>query len=367
MIMFGSKCLPADTLHGLMVFGVSFFAGITFLQIIILVVQKIVLENLNYRRALLRDHYLSLMQEAVSNGNFDIRKPHSKAEYEVFADVCIQLIPGYSSGQVEFIQSMVRQFGIPEYFTASFVNSRLWTRKYQIIEKLGFLKLPELGATYRETLELNNENRLVISKLVWALSLICREPDLSVILKSLSAPDFMSAKFNEYIFCNAIESFKGRGETEQLMDYFRAIMDDENISSLLKRDFIQACGVAGIAEAEGLIVHCARRFGTRSEMRIACIRAIQGTGGEALDRMVVAGLHDADWRVRAVAAKDVQKCSPRIIPFLESALGDQNYYVRLNAALSLAKKGEAGLAVLRTMSLSNDRFIRDVSKYVLTS
>lgn len=367
MVPVTTTFFPSGVLHDILVLGIKFFAVITTIQIVVMIVHKLVLELRNRRRMLLKTDYLSQMYRSFRQEDVSIRRPRTMIEHEALADVCIYLMSRSLPEQVARIQQTVRRFGIPRLFVVRFARSRSWITRYRTIEKLGFLRLPELGATYRTVLESKKESRQVHSKVVWALSLICREDDLPIILESISAPDFMSAKFNEYIFCNIIGAFRGRGEAEALLDRFARIMEDEGVPLLLKRDFIQACGESCFGAAEGLILRCAERFGGSPEMRIACVRAIQGTGGEMLEEMVIAGLKDTDWRVRAVAAKDVEKCSDAIMAFLDLALGDPNYYVRLNAALSLACRGETGLALLRAKSQSSDRFIRDISQYVLAA
>jgi HEAT repeat protein len=98
---------------------------------------------------------------------------------------------------------------------------------------------------------------------------------------------------------------------------------------------------------------------------MACIRTLGQIGDERLEELMRRCLADADWRVRAVAAKDVRKCSDDIIPALRQVLCDSSYYVRLNAAMSLANKGEAGRAVLRECVQSDDKFGYDMASYAL--
>jgi HEAT repeat protein len=81
--------------------------------------------------------------------------------------------------------------------------------------------------------------------------------------------------------------------------------------------------------------------------------------------MIAEGLRDSDWRVRAVAAKEAHICPEEIIEPLEKALYDPNYHVRINAAQALKQMGERGLTVLTRNTTSSDRFVRDVTHYVL--
>lgn len=354
-----------DLLRELLVFAIKVITVICLVQIVVMVVHKVLLERKERRMALLKSRYLSSMFLVLGKGEIDLARPKGADEFAALADVCIYLMANASEAESEVIRKTVRDFGIVGFYSEQLPRARFWITRYKLVEKLGFLKLPELAPLFRSIIVSEQEDRQVVGKATWALSLICSEKDLPQILARVSLPDFMSAKFNEHVFVNIISSFRVKGEKERLLELFSELLTGEKMPLLVKRDFIEACGNAGLCEAQPLIISCAREFGSSPEMRIACLRSLQKLGGDMLDAVVLAGLRDEDWRVRAVAAKSVEKCSEAVIPPLELALGDQSYYVRLNAALSLAQKGEAGRAALDRQTQSRDRFVREVSRYVM--
>lgn len=354
-----------DFLRELLIFSIKAIVAICILQVTVMIVHKILLERRERRMALLKSRYLSGMYRVFATRRVEIERPKGAAELSAFTDVCIYLMADASRERADLIRDTVRVCGIAGYYSAQLPRARYWIARYKLIEKLGFLKLPELASLFRVIVESDQEDRQVIGKATWALSLISREEDLTQILARMSQPDFMSAKFNEHLFVNIIASFRDAGKKERLLELFRELLLGNVLPVLVKRDFVEACGNAGLIEARELIVFCWEQFARTPEMRISSLRSLQKLGGEELDRVVLDGLADEDWRVRAVAAKSVEKCTDAVVPPLEKALGDATYFVRLNAALSLSARGEAGRAALRRQVDSADRFVREVSRYVL--
>lgn len=354
-----------DLLRELLTIGIKLIIAICLIQVLVMIVHKILLEQKERRMALLKSRYLSAMYLILATKRPVLDPPENTEQFTALTDVCIYLMVNASHEELYLIRETVRRCGIAGFYSAQLPRARFWIARYKLTEKLGFLKLPELAPLFRTIIESDHEDRQVVGKATWALSLISTEEDLPEILARVSQPDFMSAKFNEHLFVNIIASFIANGEKERLLALFGEILAGGLVPLLVKRDFVEACGNAGLEEARPLIISCWENFGGSPEMRIASLRSLQKLGGDLLDGVVLEGLRDADWRVRAVAAKSVERCSDAVVIPLEQALGDQNYHVRLNAALSLASKGEQGRAALDRQSQSSDRFVREVSRYVM--
>ena len=359
--------LSSDAAHAVIRWGIRFFCALTLLQIIVLIIQKIVLERLIARRSKLKEQYVHMLKAAASSPTALVNSPSKRVEYEAFADAVVDVQTSLTPRQGEAVRQVIRQLDIPLFFVSTYSSSRSWVKKYRAVEWLGFMKLPELRDFYRKALDAKGENSYVTAKLIWSLSLIAQEEDVPLLAQRLATPGFMSAKFCEYVFCNIINAFKDRSDITTLIYSLEHLFSAEEVPLLLKRDIVQACGITSLKEAEGLIMTMLKTYGKAPEMRIAGIRALQGAGGRLLDQVVAAGLRDKDWRVRVAAAKDTSKCSSAVIALLAEVLGDENYHVRLNAAASLAAAGSDGIAILREKSLSSDRFIRDISKYMLAA
>lgn len=358
-----SVYLLSDLLRALLWSAIELIVVVLAVQLTVMIVHKVVLERRERRIALLKSRYLSGMYRSFAAGSSEVERPNTAEEISTLADICIYLLTDASPSETAIIVATLRRCGVAGYYCSRLSSARSWIKRYTLVEKLGFMRLPELASLFRSILQSEHEGHHVVGKAAWALSLVCRGEDLPPLLARMSQPNFMSAKFNEHLFVNVIASFRARGETKPLLRLFEEL--PAGVPLLVMRDFIEACGNAGLVEAEPLIASWGARYAHSPEMRIACLRSRQLLGGEGLDLVVLAALGDEDWRVRAVAAKTVDKCSDAVIPALEYALGDAQYHVRVNAAVSLSHKGEKGRAALKRQSGSTDRFVREVSRYVM--
>jgi len=331
---------------------------VTLLLFIVLIVHKIHVESQAQTLRMLKDRYTSSIKKSAR-----INKPARPIEFVALCEVVIDMMFKVNVTMVEQLRTIARGYGIVDYYRKS-LGSRSWVKRYRAVEKLGFLKLPECKPFYHSILE-REKDLHVISKTIWALSLISGEEDLPVINKFMVDPLFASSKYKAYIYTNIISAFRERGEEGVFLKFLSGFMEDETLSVLLKKDMIEACGDGGLHSAKETIITCFRRFHDIPEMRISCIRALERICAGDAHSLITEGLGDTDWRVRAVAAKDAYICPPDIIEPLEKALYDQNYHVRINAAQALKQMGEKGRAVLNRNTKSNDRFVRDVTNYVL--
>jgi hypothetical protein len=187
-----------------------------------------------------------------------------------------------------------------------------------------------------------------------------------------------SGKFNESLYGNMIRSMKRKGFAYELLEIVDETLRRENLPLPLRKDLIEACGSAKFAESVGSVIDGFERHQTIPEMRIACIRS-SGRIADSLiatDRasdvplvlvrdVVIPGLSDRDWRVRAVAAGVAVVCGSQAIPLLVKLLYDKVYYVRINAGKALAEIGIDGRNALLAEAASTDQFVRDTVHFVL--
>ena len=311
----------------------------------------------------LQDFYERALLQKLADSSFHIKIPHSKVEFDALAEVLSQMIAG-ASGEIEkLLKEYARELGVAEFYK-NMVGSRSWLKRFIAVEKLGLLKLPEMRAVFYHVLE-SEKDTGVLAKAVWAISFTLDEADLDVVNRVLDRPFFMSAKFAEYIYINIINAFRHRGMEARFVSYLKFIKDDKGISGALKRAIIEACGSAKLYSAKDIVMDYYRQFNQEPQMRITCLRALGELGGKDVLEAIRSGLNDADWRVRAVAAKSASICPEAIAGDLRACLYDSNYNVRLNAALSLSKLGDIGLSALEHEIDSDDRFVYDVTRFVL--
>ncbi|BEH10562.1 HEAT repeat domain-containing protein [Geobacter sulfurreducens subsp. ethanolicus] len=328
-----------------------------------LLFHKVHVERRTRRLAALKERYLEELTHKCYEPSLAIPKPTTALEYDALGAVFATMLVNVSGAMAASVRCFIRELGIDAYYRAR-VRSRSWVKRYVAVEKLGYFGFPELKPLFRSLLDTERDTR-IIPKLVWALSVIADRDDVPFINRVLKDPLFMSAKFNEYIYTNIIRAFRERDQEQELLELLTSLMDEEALPVILKRDIIQACGSEMFLIAKDLAADCFRRFHEVAEMRIACIRTLQRFSAVDMEVLLNECLRDADWRIRGVAAKSAHLYSAAVLGSLRQLLHDESYHVRINSALSLSRMGEAGLEVLVDATRSEDRFVRDVSQYVL--
>lgn len=340
------------------------FVFIFVIMFVVLIVHKLHVESYQRQLNRLQEMYAKLLAEKLSAPDVVIEKPQKDVEYEALSNAIIDMMAIGNLASISLLRIISRSLEL-DLYNQKRVLSRSWVERYRAVEKLGFLKLPELGPLFCSILN-NEKNILVRTKAIWSLSLVADVNVLDLINTFLVDPLSASSKFKEYIYSNIIKSFQEACNEDAFVHRLDQWEDNPQIPVLLKKDIISACGVAGLISAKESIKRYHKRFYDVPEMKIACIRALEKLGDSDMYEIIVSALHDEDWRVRAVAAKNAEVCSDKIVEALQSALRDKNYFVRINAAQALSKTGEKGKAVLTGLTMSDDNFARDMAHYMLS-
>lgn len=336
----------------------------TLVMVAVMIGHKLLVEHRERLAKRLRGRYLSFFLSHGIRPTPDQVRPTGRISCNSCADVAISLYSRVRRDESNRYREMLQGLGVIDRIRRDAV-ARSWIMRHKASEKLGFLLFPELAPFFRERLA-SEKDVNVRSKLIWALSRIAEPDDIPLINSFIDDTRFMSAKFNESIYCNIISAFRSRNEEDLCLDLLeRCIMNDE-LHPLLRRDIIEACGAAAFFAANHLITAAYYRLNSLPEMKITCLRALANIGGDTSGTMTRSCLTDQDWRVRAVAAKGVQeRHGSQTIQVLAELLGDQHYTVRLNAAVTLGTLGETGRVLLLQQADSSDRFARDVARFVL--
>lgn len=326
---------------------------------------KVYVEMRAKRLKRLRELYIAAISRKLVEPDVAIEKPEGTLQHEALGDVFIDMLASISGDMEARVKAFARDLGMDTYYAARAVSGS-WVRRLIAIEKLGFLKLQSMKGFFRSLLLGGERDTEILARTVLAFSFVADEEyDLRIINDILKNPLFRSSKFNEYVYTNIIKSFIRSKEDGTLLRFLDALTDDPSLPVMLKRDIIEACGSETFYQARDIIMKYFRRFQDTPEMKIACIRALGRIGGESVCKLMGSCLEDGDWRVRAVTAKNAYLCSEDIVEQLHESLHDENYFVRVNAALSLSKLGDRGLAALQEAARSSDRFTVDVSRYIL--
>jgi HEAT repeat protein len=134
---------------------------------------------------------------------------------------------------------------------------------------------------------------------------------------------------------------------------------------------IEALGDAGRPEALGLAVE--RITSEDSEMRATAMRVIGKVATVREVPMVLQGLDDKEWFVRAAAARSIEWMSTLNPASMQNGwkanacerlvrhLSDNSWWVRANAARALSRAGNVGVNALLAATTNTDRYARDAA------
>jgi hypothetical protein len=339
-------------------------AAIVIALFVSLILHKIYIEFRSRQLRRLREEYIEAISARFAEPGSALKRPEGRLQYQAAGDVLIDMLTSMTGEVGEKVKRIARELGIDEYYRELAVSGS-WVSRLIAIEKLGFLHLPEMKDFFVSVIARTDDVE-ILARAVLGLSFIASDvEDINVINGILNNPLFRSSKFNEYVYTSIISSFTKKGISDRFVDFLDSLREDQNISVMLKRDIIEACGSENFYLAKAAILDYYNVFQDTPEMRITCIRSLGRLGGDDVCKIIDRCLSDGDWRVRAVSAKNAHLCSEDIIEKLRESLRDENYYVRINSAITLSKLGEKGLSALGEEVDSNDRFTRDVSRYIL--
>lgn len=330
----------------------------------VLIIHKIYVEIRERYLRRLKEAYISDINRKLIEPDYKIKTPSRSIHFEAFGDVIIDMLSNISGEMGLKVKKIAHEMNLAKFYSKKALRgSRL--KRLSAIEKLGELKDMESKEILHYLLT-NSKDREIIWRAIMALSYISLSlKDLTIINNALKDPLFMSSKFNEYIYTNIIKSFRNENKEEELLNILRSLIEDPAIPIMLKRDIIEACGSESYRIARDLIIDCFYQFSDIAEVKIAAIRALGHMGGPEVCKLIKESFTDTDWRVRVVASTYAHLCGEEVIEDLRRCLYDRNFYVRSNSAKSLSKLGEKGLKCLSEETKSSDRFVRDISQYIL--
>ncbi|MCE5252259.1 HEAT repeat domain-containing protein [bacterium] len=143
------------------------------------------------------------------------------------------------------------------------------------------------------------------------------------------------------------------------------LLDDREVTDAGKRLIVDILAYKNALDSSTVVLKLARQTENK-ELKIGCIKAL----GVFCDPESIPFLQDnisaPDWIIRSQAVKAFGNIgTEEIIPLLSGILvSDDNLWVKLYSAQSLARFGEKGKAILETV-LRDSKDLEDVIRYVL--
>jgi len=188
-----------------------------------------------------------------------------------------------------------------------------------------------------------------------ALEALAKIGDLEYFLKAFLEP-YGVQLFSERSLIEIIDGFEGDKEAM----YKKMIShEDDYLASV----FIKS---AGNGRFVGVASELLENLYSPSFMRkIAAVKALGQIAAPEFTHSLIGELKNPDWRIRAVTAKALGEAqNTAALPALKEAVGDENWWVRYNAARAIIKMGNYKDLVQEIFS-GEDPFAKDMLRYVL--
>ncbi len=345
---------PADLMAALYAFAVAMALGLVLL-FVALVVQKLIVER---SRRLEEAAYERLVAHFTSDIGAEAPQlePEQATERRALSRALARFNRRGHSGAVTNDSA---QDGLIRYLQRDTRHSH-WGRRTAALEALGRLQIDSLLPFFKDFAAQEPDRRVFAAALSAAARLCRTTEDLRDLAALLISKHALSRSFNESVLFLAFDTMCQAGTGN---DAAVAFVNGLPLKHELLADAIAAASRCNLRDTLPLLERiCADPY-TSLTLRLTAIRAV---GRLQPDHpLLETALRDTSWEARAVAAGHLQSHRAGAIEGLRHALRDTNFHVRRNSADALLRMGEPGIAVLKQMLDSDDRFARDASRSAL--
>lgn len=340
--------------------AVVLLAAFNFFQVAFLLWNKARVERSERRKEELKRLAATAIVTALSPADL-LTPPSSEEEYAAYAESIASVLDSFEGEVAERAAGLLTAFGISAHYR-DLARSRSWYKRCNAVDMLTVFRLEENRDFFTGLFD-SETSADVKYRVIRGLSLIVRgADDLGELACMLSGLPYLAPKYTEDLFYNAIIRLKALGKEDEFGVFMRLIMRDERVLTGIKRDCLTACHAAICEKGRPLLKEYYAAHPGEPEILAACVRALARAGDFTL---LPGALRHPDWRVKLAALKNAHLCCEDLTGEIAELLSDPNYHVRLNAATTLARAGERGLAALRSAAASRDRFAAETAAYAL--
>lgn len=342
--------------------AVCLFMSFIVFAVAFLLVHQRRLKRTEARKELLK-HKISTAIITTEDPTEALPPPVSADDHEAYGEATASIIESFEGEMAGRAAQLIYKFGVDVYYKR-LARGRTWYKRAYAIDILSCLKLKKNRDFFLSVFR-SETSDVVKYRILYGLSLLARDrEDVYALTRLLKTMPYLTAKYTEDIFFNAINALKSLGIKEEFDLFLERALTAAEINPRMKRDYLAACHAAGDIGTAAVIRKYYKAFPDEPEITIVCIKLLVALGDFAILPEV---LRQKDWRVRLTALKYAHLCGADVSAGLGSLLHDPNYHIRLNAALALYRLGPQGLRVLAAESASKDKFAADAAKYALNT
>lgn len=404
--MFLTRLTSSPDFYTMLYLAVGLLLAFNLLEIVFLLLHKRRIERAEEKKETLKRRILTAAVTVTRPAEV-LPKPLTDDDFEAYGEATSSIIESFEGEITERAAELIHDFGIDLYYKR-LSGHRVWYKRAHAIDILSSLKLENSREFLFSAFE-SETSDTVKYRIIYGLSLLVQgAEDIQAISRMLSSLPYLTAKYTEDVFFNAVTVIKSSGREEEFGAFLKEIMTDSGVRTRVKRDCLSACRAAACERAGPVVREYYKAFQSEPEIIIACVKTLVGMGDFSILPEVLRHkdwrvrltalkyahlsnsdikndpntlLHDPkfhfavlpgilrhkDWRVRLTDLKHAHLHSTEILRAMKPLLHDPNYHIRLNAALALSKMGSRGLEILWAEADSKDKFAADAAKYALDS
>lgn len=331
-----------------------FMLGINFILFIFLLIRKMYMKILTNKKEYLEKKYEEQILSYISNHDKSIIIiPRTKLEIGVFRN----LLLNYSSLLTGETKELLNDFAAKDSLIADIRKKLLSNNPWK--KRIGAYQAGEFG--FDEFSEiLLKQLKTSDKELFYITSRALIKLGGKLYIKQVLYQAVKEAKMEKNNILTLVELVE-----EDINDILDQAMAEDN--AFLNAIALEIYGQRQYMEAVFWIDKMI--FSPYKEVRIASLKAAEALGdigdNEYINKILSLEF-DQEWEVRAFLAKFLKKVkTDNSVEGLKRLMKDMNWFVRYNAANSLAEQGEKGIKALIDLLNSEDKFARDKAKEMI--
>lgn len=331
-----------------------FMLGVNFILFIFLLIRKIYTKILTNKKEYLEKKYEEQILNYISNHDKSIIIiPRTKLEIRVFRS----LLLNYSSLLTGETKELLNDFAAKDSLIADIRKKLLSNNPWK--KRIGAYQAGEFG--FDEFSEiLLKQLKTSDKELFYITSRALIKLGGKLYIKQVLYQAVKEAKMEKNNILTLVELVE-----EDINDILDEAMTEDN--AFLNAIALEIYGQRQYMEAVFWIDKMISS--PYKEVRIASLKAAEALGdigdNEYINKILSLEF-DQEWEVRAFLAKFLKKVkTDNSVEGLKRLMKDMNWFVRYNAANSLAEQGEKGIKALIDLLNSEDKFARDKAKEMI--
>jgi len=337
-----------------------------FFHFLLLILQKIRIEKREKKKKILEKKYIEKIMETLYANKSEEIKIKTPLEAEALSNVLISFVSNLTGEILHKTLKIAYDSGIIAFYLKK-CTSKNWLERIEGFEKLAPFKLYEYKDFYIDALK-NENNSFVQLQIIYNLSLIADKEIFLFLVEILSNTHikiYLSLKFIEQLFVNALKSMLEKSKNEELLiikSIERVLLDDK-INIDVKKSLIHSLSSVSLNSAKDILLSYFNK--ASDDLKIAILRTLGRMGVPEICQLIRNTYRSENWILRTVSAQYAYLCE-NAVEILIKSLCDINFYVRRSAGLALLKLGpKFRNQIVELINKSDDRYAKEMVNFIL--